>query len=85
MILDGYTFFAPVDQAFDLLPAWFMQSLYTDKNLLVSFITNHIIKIELPLSSVGSEFLVMNFRGNRVRINVYDQDSDYVTKNKSLI
>ncbi len=79
--LANYTFFAPVDPAFEKLPAWFLQSLRDDIKLLRAFIMNHFIKIEVLLESLGNEFLIMNARsgGNRLRINVYNQESDYVS------
>ena len=70
-----------MDPAFEKLPAWFLQSLRDDIKLLRAFIMNHFIKIEVLLESLGNEFLIMNARsgGNRLRINVYNQESDYVS------
>lgn len=69
-----------MDAAFDRLPAWFMQELQTDFLLQKAFIKNHFVKIDLPLETLGSEFLVLNLRGSRLRINIYNPEADYVRK-----
>ena len=78
-MIANYTFLAPADPAFLRLPAWFMQSLRSDRALLIAFVMNHFIKIEVPLESLGNEFLVTNARGSELRINVYNDETDYVS------
>ena len=79
--LDNYTFFGPVDQAFLRLPEWFLESLNSDMKLLRAFILQHYIKIDLPLETIGNEFLILNARpgGNRLRFNVYFPENSYVS------
>jgi len=74
-----YTFFAPVDTAFEKLPDWVMQSLNDDIKLLRTFILNHFVKDVVSLSNIGNEYRIMNARpgGHRLRINIYHQDTDY--------
>lgn len=76
----NYTLFVPLDVSFHRLPAWLLSSLDTDEKLRQAFILNHFVKKDVPLSSMGNEFLILNDRPgrHRIRTNIYFENTESV-------